>query len=161
MNCKLCPDFRNALVCEFYGYHLYFPVYDLLPGTCLFGQQFYLYILVLLPIQKHLDSDNTIMQMFLIIKQLLGVAELKKAEYLSVKVLKNLQLLNFPHGPLLENHLLLSWQNCNAETAVIPTLQNTGHLKNIPKETKDSQSLNSLFLTLFIRTSIIHCRRRN
>ena len=83
--------------------------------------------------------------MFLVIKSVLGVAELKKAEYLSVKVLKNLQLLSFPHGPLLENNLLLSWQNCNAETAVIPTLQNTGYLRTSPKKIRAPKVLVASF----------------
>lgn len=48
-----------------------------------------------------------------------------------------------------------------AEAAAIPTLQNTGHLKNIPEENKGSHRLSRLFLILFIKTAITHYRGTN
>lgn len=156
---------KCVCVDEIQEHHVYFPVFLGLnhQQRHIFCAVVYSYILVCLPIQKHLDSGTAITQMFLIIKQVLGVAELKKAEYLSIKVPKNLQLVSFPHVTILANNFTsgkIAEFYIYAEAAVIPTLQNTGHLKNIPKENKGSQSLKRLFLILFIKAAITCYRGR-
>lgn len=83
----------------------------------------------------------------------------RKQQYEPIKVSRHLQLLSSLCRSILANNLLLSWQNCRvcicAEAAAMPTLQNTGHLKNSPTEKKYSHRRYGLFLILFIKAAIM------